>query len=29
MKQEAFFEYLKAEDAKWTPVIRQANIKAN
>jgi tripartite-type tricarboxylate transporter receptor subunit TctC len=29
MKPEAFFEYLKAEDAKWTPVIRQANIKAD
>jgi tripartite-type tricarboxylate transporter receptor subunit TctC len=29
MQPDAFFEYLKAEDAKWTPVIRQANIKAD
>jgi len=29
MKPEAFFDYLKAEDAKWTPVIKQANIKAD
>jgi tripartite-type tricarboxylate transporter receptor subunit TctC len=29
MRAEAFFEYLNAEDAKWTPVIRQANIKAD
>jgi len=29
MQPEVFFEYLKAEDAKWTPVIRQANIKAD
>ena len=29
MRPDAFFEYLKAEDAKWTPVIRQANVKAD
>ena len=29
LQPDAFFEYLKAEDAKWTPVIRQANIKAD
>jgi len=29
MQPDAFFDYLKAEDAKWTPVIRQANIKAD
>lgn len=26
---EAFTTYLKQEDAKWTPVIKRANIKAN
>ncbi|MEO8133238.1 MAG: tripartite tricarboxylate transporter substrate binding protein [Betaproteobacteria bacterium] len=26
---DAFFEYLKVEDTKWTPVIRRANIKAD
>jgi tripartite-type tricarboxylate transporter receptor subunit TctC len=29
MAPDAFFEYLKAEDAKWTPVIKRANIKAD
>ena len=29
MRPDAFFDYLKAEDAKWTPVIKQANIKAD
>jgi tripartite-type tricarboxylate transporter receptor subunit TctC len=29
MRPDAFVEYLKAEDAKWTPIIRQANIKAD
>jgi len=29
MRPEAFVEYLKAEDAKWTPIIKEANIKAD
>ena len=29
MRPDAFFDYLKVEDAKWTPVIKQANIKAD
>ena len=26
---DAFYEYIRAEDAKWTPVIKRANIKAD
>ena len=29
MPPDAFFDYLKREDAKWSPVIRQANVKAD
>ena len=29
MRSDAFYDYLKVEDAKWTPVIKQANIKAD
>ena len=29
MGPDDFFDYLKVEDAKWTPVIKRANIKAD